>query len=181
MDAGYRILLERNEAACAHDASPLGVVQPSLLPISDDQFSDHALLNQVAEEDKVHETGLNHTVSNVKGKVAPGKVAPCKAAPVKSLLQSTVLPLMIFLVLVPGFLLFVDHVRRDDNRTERTNWRGQDLAGRDAERPEAITDAAGSDPLPPVVAVSSDPVGVAKCEGWRDWIDYEGGWKGCVP
>ena len=172
MDAGYSILLERNEAACAQNASRLGVIHPPFLPGSeDDQFFDQAPLNQEAEVDNGHRTGLSHTVNNVKG----------KAAPVKTLLQSLLLPLIILLVLVPGSLLFVDHVRRGDDCTGRRSWRGQDPSSRDAERPEALIDVAGSSLLQPVVTARSNLVGIAKCEGWRDWVDYEGGWKGCIP
>ena len=173
MDAGYSVLLERNEAAFAHNAtSRLSVIDPALLPISeDDPFSNHALQDQEVEVDKGHGTTLGHTVNKMND----------KEVPVKSLLQHLVLPLIILLVLVPGFLLFVDYVRREDNRTERTNWRGQDPSSGDAERQEVFIDMAGLSALQPVVAMSSIPVGVAKCEGWRDWIDYEGGWKGCIP
>ena len=173
MDAGYSILVERNEAAYAYNAtSRLGGIDPTLLPKSeDDQFSNHALQDQEVEVDKAHGTSLGHTVNKLNDKVTP----------VKSLLQHLVLPLLILLVLVPGFLLFVDYVREEDSRAEHTNWRGHDPSSGYAERQEVIVETEDSSALQPVVTVSNKPVGVEKCEGWRDWIDYEGGWKGCIP
>ncbi len=168
MDAGYRILIK-----CATKARPQnGVVRSPFRPIREDfQLSENAVGGKGSEVNKRHETGLKPTVNNFKE----------DASLPKHLLQSLLLQLLILLLLVPGFLLFVEQVRKGNDHNERTNWRDQDSFSWDREEPQATLDVTGSDSLQSAIVALNDPAGVVKCEGWRDWIDYGSGWKGCIP
>ncbi|KAF6237795.1 hypothetical protein HO173_003996 [Letharia columbiana] len=129
--------------------------------------SEHTVLRSDAEVKMDHGRGLSHIANDVKGEAAP-----------KRLLQAMLPSLLVLLLLVPGFLLFVGHVRKGNNHNERTSWREM---SRDGERPQTVIDWLGLDPLQPDVAATDKPIEVAKCEGWRDWVDYGSGWNGCIP
>ena len=120
-----------------------------------------------------HKGGLSHTANNMKG----------KAAPPQKIVRAFLLPIFVLLFLVPGFLLFVEYVRKGDNHNGCANLRDQDTSTMswDGENPQAAIDAAGLDPLQPAVIAAENAVEVAKCEGWRDWVDYGSGWRGCIP
>ena len=173
MAAGYRILVKRGTETLSQKSRRLVPIGPPLLPIPEDtQISELTVLRSDAKETTGHERGLGHTANNVQEQAAR-----------KHLLQALILPLLVLLVLVPGFLLSVEHIRKETNYNERTNWRDQDsttVAG-NGERLEAFMEVAGKDPLQTAHVAADNPVEVAKCEGWRDWVDYGGGWKGCIP
>ena len=105
------------------------------------------------------------------------------APPPKHSLQSVLLALLVLLLLVPGLLLFVDHVRNGKNYNTHTHLKElhRDVSGWNEERSQVYVDEGGFAPLQSVATAADKPVEVAKCEGWRDWIDYGSGWKGCVP
>ena len=172
MDAGYRILLKsvtkararksRRDVAFGHPVVPIPGVT---------QISEHAVESPDAEIKKSHGTSLSHTVRRVNG------VATAR----KHLLQPLLLPILVLLLLVPCFLLFVEHVRKENSYNEGKIWRDQDPSSRDGEIAQAMLTMVGSDPLQSAVAAVDGLVEVAKCEGWRDWVDYGSGWKGCMP
>lgn len=114
-----------------------------------------------------HERSLNPTASKTE-------------APPKSLLQVLALPISVLFLLVPGLLLFVEHVRTGSKLIEGTNWSEQTMSGT-VDRPQAVMGVAGSNPFHPAVVAEENAVEVARCEGWRDWVDYGSGWKGCMP
>ena len=171
MDAGYKILLRRfTEPYAQKPCHPDILRSPSLPSTKNTRLSEHGVCNSGPEVDKIQKTGLSHTVNNVNG----------KPSPVKRLQQSPLLPLFILLLLVPGFLLFVKHICKGDSYDRFTISRDQDRSGWDEEKTGALIDEAGSASLQ-TVAVMEDNPEVAKCKGWRDWVDYESGWTGCVP
>lgn len=173
MDAGYRIHLEH----VSEERSPISrssvSIRPPFLPIPEyTQLSEHTIFHSDAELKLNHERGWSHTANNVKGE-----------AIAKHVLRALLLPLTILLLLVPGFLLSVEHVRNGNYHSERTSWRDQDpfIKSRDGERPQVAIDIAGLGSLQPVAASEKHGNKVEKCDGWRDWIDvYVGGWKGCT-
>ncbi len=174
MDAGYRILLR----SAAKARSPRFLRPMHTRPISprnpeDTQLSERSALNLDTEVMMAHKSELSHTANKVKG----------KATTREQIVQALLLPLLVLLLLVPGFLLFVEHVRSGNNYNERTSWRDQDPStmSLDGETPQASVDVVGSDPWQPAVIAAENVVEVAKCEGWRDWVDYGVGWKGCIP
>lgn len=120
-----------------------------------------------------HKGGLSHTANNMKG----------KAAPPKQIVRAFLLPFLVLLLLVPGSLLFVEYVRKGGNHNGYTNLRDQHSStmSRDGENLQAAIDVAGLDPLQPAVVAADNAVEVSKCEGWRDWVDYGSGWRGCIP
>ena len=174
MDTGYKILLKRvTEARHQKLHRPDAVRCPSL-PIPDGtQLPDHSINPPNAQVKKGHRTVLSYTADNAKEVAAPSECS----------LHFLLLALLILLLLVPGCLYFVEHVRRGNDHTERRIWRDrdQDSFSREEEGHQVIIDVAGSDALKPAVVAVEKAVEVAKCEGWRDWIDYGSGWKGCVP
>ena len=118
------------------------------------------------------------TVSSHAVRDAGGVVAPPQDS-----LQFVLLALLVLLLLVPGLLLFVEHVRNGNEYNKHTHRRelDRDPSGFDEERSQVDFDGVGFELLQSAVAAADEPVEVAKCEGWRDWIDYGSGWRGCVP
>lgn len=167
MDAGYKVLLRRATQAHSQQIYRPVPVRPPFLPIPEDtQTSDHTILHSDGNVER------GNTASKVKGEVAP-----------KHLLQALLLPLFVLLLLVPGLLLLVEHVRKETNHNERTSWKDQNpftMSG-DGQWPQAVIDVPSLDALQPASIAADNPVDVAKCEGWRDWVDYGSGWKGCIP
>lgn len=179
MDTGYSILLKRVAKSRAQRLRRSVVVvapRPFLPSPEDTQLSDHSvkyLGAKVKKAKKVHRTGLSHNANNVR-----------KAAlPPEHPLQLLFLSLLVLLLLVPCNLLLVEHIRKDSNYNERTNWRDtdRDTSTWDGKKLQATIDVAGSEPLQPALVTESKAGEVAKCEGWRDWVDYGTGWKGCTP
>lgn len=174
LDAGYMIRLKHVPEARSPKPRRDVLLSPTFLPVpADTQLLEHTVLHSDAEIRMDHERGWNHTANNVKGKA----VSP------KHMLEAILLPLLVLLLLVPGFLLFIGHVRKGNNPSERAIWRDQDPSAmsRDEKRPEAIMDVAALDPWQPVVASEKHGNKAEKCDGWRDRIDvYVGGWKGCT-
>ena len=173
MDTGYRILLKCAAEARAHKIRRPVVARRPCLPIpKHTQLPERTVISPDAALEKGrHGSDLSQTANSLKE----------VAAPRQRLLQPLLLPLFILLLLVPGFLRFVEHARKGNNHSERISWRDRDILSRDGEGPQTIMDAAGSEALEPAIVAVDNPVEVAKCEGWRDWIDYGSGWKGCVP
>ena len=173
MDTGYRILLKRATEARAHKSRrPVAARRPFLPIPKHTQLSKRTVISPDAAVEKGrHGSDLSQTANSLK------KVA----APRQRLLQPLLLPLFILLLLVPGFLRFVEHARKGNNHNKRISWKDHDTLSRDEEGPQTIIDAAGSEALEPAIVAVDNPVEVAKCEGWRDWVDYGSGWKGCVP
>ena len=175
MGTGYTILLKRFTESRSQNSRPTAVVRRPFLPIPEDtHLSENSVIltdAKVKKARKDHGTGLSHDANNARR----------AAAPPKHLLQPLLLSLFVLLLLVPGFLLFVKHIRKESNHNKCTSSRDRDPSSRDGERHQAIIDVAGSEPLQPDVVVEDGPADVAKCEGWRDWVDYGSGWKGCIP
>ncbi len=175
MDAGYRILLRSAaKARSPRFLRPMHTRPLSLRNPEDTQLSERSASNPDTEAMMAHKSGLSHTANKVKG----------KATPREQVVQALLLPLLVLLLLVPGFLLFVEYVRSGNNYNERTSWRDQEdpsTMSLDGETPQASVDAVGSDHWQPAVIAAENAVEVAKCEGWRDWVDYGCGWKGCTP
>ena len=172
MDAGYRILLKGVTKARARKSRrdvAFGYPVPPIPGVT--QLSEHAVESPVAKVKKSRGTSLSHTVRRVNG----------VASPRKHLLQSLLLPILVLFLLVPCFLLFVQHVRKENSYNEGKVWRDEDPPSRDGEIAQAMFTMVGSDPLQSAVAAVDGLVEVAKCEGWRDWVDYGSGWKGCMP
>lgn len=171
MDAGYRILLNHvSEARSPKSRRPISTCAPCFPLPEDIQLSEDDIFGLDTEVKLDHESPI---ADNVEG----------EAGPRKEIVRALLLPLIILLLLVPGFLLFVEHVRRGNYPTERTSWMDQDpsIMSRDGEKPQAAIDAAGLDPLQPVNAWEKHENKVERCDGWRDRIDvYVGGWKGCT-
>lgn len=177
MDTGYSILLKRVATSRAQRFRHSGVVRRPFVPAPEDtQLSEHSIESPDAKMNKAkifQRTGLSHNASKVRK----------RALPPKNVLQLLFLSLLVLLYLVPCLLLFVEHIRKDSNYKERTNRRDRDwdTSTSDAERLQATIDVAGSEPLPPALVAENKAGEVAKCEGWRDWVDYGTGWKGCIP
>lgn len=169
MDAGYRILLRLGTRA----RSPRFTFdRPPVLPIPKNiQLFENTFLHLDPETKMGHERrGLS---PNVKG----------EAARPKSLLEALLVPLFVLLLLVPGSLLFVEYVRDGNNDNGLTGWRDQYpcTTRRGEERRPAVIEVAGFDALQPDVVGTDNFLEAAKCQGWRDWVDYGSGWRGCVP
>ena len=173
MDPGYKILLKRVTETRPHDSRRHDILRRSSLTIPEDTQLPRRVVSSAAEVRKDHGTVSSHTVHNASG----------IAAPPQHPLQSLLLASLVLLLLVPGILLLVEHVRKGNDYTERAHWRepDRDLFGWDGGRSQVDLDGVGFEPLQSAVAAAGGPVEVAKCEGWRDWIDYGSGWKGCVP
>lgn len=172
MDTGYSILLSVAKSRAQRLRRSIVARRPFVPAPEDTQLSEQFVKSpnaKVKRAEKVHRTGLSYNANNMR-----------KAAlPPKHLLKLLFLSLLILLFLVPCFLLFVEHIRKDSNYNERTSWR--DTSTWDGERLQATIDMAGSDPLQPALVTENKADEVAKCEGWRDWVDYGSGWKGCIP
>ena len=173
MDSGYKILLKRVTETCSHDFRRHDILHCPFPTTQEDIHMSRSVGSSAAKVRKDHGTISSHTVHNASG----------IAAPHQHPLQSLLLTLLILLLLVPGFLLFVEHVRKGNDYDERTHLRerDRDLSGGDAERSQVDVDGLDFEHLRSAVAAPDERVEVAKCEGWRDWIDYGSGWKGCVP
>ena len=171
LDAGYRILLNGVTKTPSQEFCHPVSIHHHPKPIPDDTpLREHDVLHSDAEIKTEHESDMDYPANDAMN-------------PPRHLLQALILPFLFLLLFVPGSLLFVEHVRSGNNHNELTNWRDQDPSTprRDGEMPKAIIDVADSDlPQPAVVTVDS-AVEVLRCEGWRDWVDYGSGWKGCVP
>ena len=175
MDAGYRILLKPAAEARAQRIRRPALARRPFLPIpKHTQLPGRTVISPDAVTEKCrHALGSNHTANDNAKDVA---------APRQRLLRSLLLPLFILLLLVPGFLRFVEFARRGNRYTERVNWRiHHDPGSWDGEVTEVVIDAAGSSILVPAAVAMDESVEVARCEGWRDWLDYGSGWRGCVP
>ena len=177
MDTGYRILLKRATEPWAETLHRRVVFRHASLPIpGDNPLSRYTVASPNAEKGMDRRTVSSHTAHKANGVAAPPRHSQ----------QSVVLALLILLLLVPGFLLFVEHVRKGDGNDERIRWLGRDWdpCGQNGKSVRAMIDVVDLDSLQPPAAIFDAVdrhVEVAKCQGWRDWIDYGSGWKGCVP
>ena len=173
MDPGYKILLKRVIETRSQDFRRHDILHRPSLTIPEDTHLSRPVASSEAEVRNYYGTLSSHTIHNASGTAAPPQ------HPLKSLL----LALLILLLLVPCLLLFVEHVRKGNDYNERTHWMepDRDLSSWDGEKSKVDIDEVGFEPLHSAVAAADSPVEVTKCEGWRDWIDYGSGWKGCVP
>lgn len=173
MDPGYQILLKRVTKAHSQDLCRPDILHRPSLTIPEGTHLARPVAFSAAEERKDHGAISSHSVHNPSGAVAPTQHS----------LQSVLLALLVLLLFVPGLLLFVEHVRNGNDYNEHAHSRGldRDLSGLDEERSQGDVDGVGFEPLQTAVADADELVEVTKCEGWRDWIDYGSGWKGCVP
>ena len=173
MDPGYKILLKYVSEVRSQDLRrPHNHHRPSLT-IPERTHLSRPVASSATELRKDRGTVSSHAADN------PSEIA----APPQHSLQSVLLALLFLLLVVPGFLLFVEHVRNGNDHNEHTHWGelDRDLSGLNEERSQAEIDGVGFEPLQSAVAAAEEPIEVVKCEGWRDWIDYGSGWKGCVP
>ena len=173
MDAGYKILHKRAAEAgsqyscCAplnrHPSPPIREHTRLFAPTA--RHSD-------AKAKMDDETGLDSPAKDLEGAV----MSP------RETLKALSLALLLLLLLVPGLLLFVDHVRRGNDGNEPTSRSDEHTMSGTGIESRAILDAVDLDPLQPAVSGPADsPVEGAKCEGWRDWVYYGSGWRGCLP
>lgn len=170
MDAGYRIHLRNVTKAPSPTLSCPKHSRPVSLPMPEDtQLHECAASHSITEEEKGHDGVTSYTSNDVE--------------PLKMILQDVLLPILILLFLVPAFLLFAEHIRNGYNRDPGPSLRNQHPSTtiRDGENLEGTMDVLGLEPLQPAVQGADPPREMAKCEGWRDWLDYGSGWKGCVP
>ena len=171
MDADHRIILNRVTKTRPQEIRrPLSAQSP-FPPIPEDtQLSEHSVSPSDAEVKMDQERGLIHAANHVK-------------APRKTLMHASLRLFLFLVLLIPACLPYVEQIRKGSNHNAGISWRDQDpsMMRRDAERRQAVVDVAGSDPLQPAVVVAGKATEAAKCEGWRDWVDYGSGWKGCVP
>ena len=173
MDPGYKILLKRVTEARSQDFRRPGILHRPSLTVPEDTHLSTPVASSTAEVGKDHGTVSSHAVHDAGG----------VAAPPQHSLQSVLLALLVLLLVVPGLLLFVEHVRNGNDYNEHTHRTDldRDLSDFDEERSQVDIDGAGIDPLPSAGAAANEAVGGANGEGWRVWIDYGSGWKGCVP
>ena len=173
MDPGYQIILKHVTEARSQEFRRPDILHRRSLTIPEGTHLSRSVASSAAEVRKDHRTVSSHAVHN------PSAVA----APRQHSLQSVLLALLVLLLLVPGLLLYVEHLRNGNDYNEHAHWRelDRDLSGSDEERSQGNIDGVGFEALQPAVADADELVEVAKCEGWRDWIDYGSGWKGCVP
>ena len=165
MDAGYKILLQRITQAHLQIPRPPSFVRPPFPPVRvDTHLSEYTTPSLVAKVKLGHEKGLSHVANEIE----------VEATSPKQLLQALFISLFVLLLLVPGFLLFVENVREESHYNGRTRMTDQ-------EKSQAIIDAVHLESLQPITVPADNVVDVVRCKGWRDWVDYEGGWKGCVP
>ena len=173
MDAGYKILHKcAAEAGSQHSCrAPLNRHPPP--PIREHtQLSVPTSRHSNAEAKMNDETGLDSPAKDLKGAV----MSP------RETLKALSLALLLLLLVVPGLLLFVEHVRGGNEGYEPTSWSDEHTMSGSRIESRAILDAVDLDPLQPAVSGPVDnAVEGAKCEGWRDWVDYGSGWRGCFP
>ena len=163
MDAGYRIHIRSATEAPSPEFSHPNPNRPASLPIREEiQLPECVASHSDTEMKMGHERAWSHTAKAVE---TPKKTR-----------RALLLPLFVLLLLVPGFLLFVGHVRNGINHDNRTSERDQYPSTREGDSLEGVVE-----PLQPAVPGADHLGGIAKCEGWRDWVDYGSGWKGCVP
>lgn len=168
MDAGYRIHLRSITEAPSPKSSGPNTDGPATPPIPEDiQLPKCAASHTDTEVELDHERAMSRTATDIE--------------PPKKTQRALLLPLFVLFLLVPGFLLFVGYLRDENNN--RMNERDQypSTILREGHRLESVVDVVGLEPLQPLVPVADNLGGIAKCEGWRDWLDYGSGWKGCVP
>ena len=175
MDAGYKILHKRAaEAGSQYPCcAPLNRHPSPPVPEDTQLFAPRARYSDPnAKMD--NETGLDGPAKDLKGAV----VSP------RETLKALLLALFLLLLVVPGFLLLVDHVRRGNDGKELTSWSDEHAISGSSIASRAVLDEVDLDPLQSAVggpvanAVQRES---AKCEGWRDWVDYGSGWRGCLP
>ena len=165
MDAGYRMRLRSVTEAPSPKSN-----RPASLPIPEDtQLPECTASNLDTKVKTGHDRALSPTVDDVE---LPKKI-----------LRALLLPLLVLLFLVPGFLLFVEHVRNGNNHDTRTSRKDQypSTMSQDGGSIKGVIDVVGLESMQPAVPGADNLGRVAKCDGWRDWIDYGSGWKGCVP
>ena len=175
MDAGYNILYKRvAEAGSQHSCCALLNRHPSPTIPEDTQLFTPTTRHSDAKPRMNNETGLDSPAKDLIGAV----LSP------RETLKALSLALLLLLLVVPGLLLFVDHVRRGNDGNEPTSWSAEHaMSGNDLGFRE-ILDVVDLGPVQPTVGGPADNAGGrerAKCEGWRDWVDYGSGWRGCRP
>ena len=175
MDAGYKILYKRaaevgSQYSCC---APLNRHSSPLIR-EDAQLFAPTARHSDAKAKMDNETGLDSPAKDLKGAVM---------SPRESLKALLLASFLLFLV-VPGFLLFVDHVRTGNDGNEPTSWSDEHATSGSSIESRAILDEVDLQPLQSAVGGPADNAierERAKCEGWRDWVDYGSGWRGCLP
>ena len=169
MDAGYKILYKRAAEASSQDSCCAPLNRHPSLPIREDT--------------KLFAPTARHSDAKAKASNDTGLDRP---ATLRETLKSLSLAALLLFLVVPGFLLFVDHVRSGNDGNEPTSWSDEHAMSGNGIEFRAILDTVDLDldPLQPAVSGSVDNAVEregAKCEGWRDWVDYGSGWRGCLP
>lgn len=170
MDAGYSIHLVSATKAPSRKLSRPSFNRPTSQPNPErTQLPECAASQSDTKEELGHDRALSRTANDAKS--------------LKILLQDVLLPILILLFLITAFQLFVQHVRNGNNHDLGPSMRDQYpfTTIRDGEDLEGVIDVLGFEPLQPAVPGADHHGERAKCEGWRDWLDYGSGWKGCVP
>lgn len=172
MDSGYKILHKRAaEAVSQYSCCALLNRHPSPPIRENTQLFAPIVRHSDAKAKMNNEKGLDGTTKDLKGAINPPRET----------LKALLLPLLLLLLLVPGLLLFVGHVRGGNDGNEPTSWSDEHATSGNGLVSRAILDVVDLDPLQPAVGPADDGVKRAKCEGWRDWVDYGSGWRGCLP
>ena len=170
MDAGYRIHFRSVTEAPSPRLSRPEYSCPASLPIPyNTQLHECAVSHPDTEEETGHDRALSHTANDVKNP--------------RMLLQDVLLPILILLLLIPASLFFAEHIRNGNNHDHGPSMRDRypSTTIRDGEKLEGAMEVPGLEPLQTAVAGADRHGEMAKCKGWRDWLDYGSGWKGCVP
>ena len=175
MDAGYKVLYKRAaEAGSQYSCcAPLNR-HPSPLIREDTQLFAPTARHSNAKAKMNNDKGSDSPAKDLEGAI----ISP------RETLKALLLALFLLFLVVPGFLLFVDHVRSGNDGNEPTSWSDEHAMSGNGLASRALLDAVDLDPLQPAVGGAVDDAGErerAKCEGWRDWVDYGSGWRGCLP
>ena len=175
MDAGYKILHKRAaEAGSRHSCcAPLNR-HPSTPIREDTQLFAPPARHSDAKAKMNNDNDLDSPAKDLEGPVMS----------LRETLKSLSLALLLLLLVVPGLLLFVEHVRGGSDGTEPTSWSDEHAMSGNRIESRAVLDVVDLNPSQPAVGAPADNAGErqrAKCEGWRDWVDYGSGWRGCLP
>ena len=177
MDAGYKILYKRAaEAGSKYSCCAPPNRHPSPPVREDTQLFAPTVRDSDAKARTNDQKGLDRPAKDLKGAV----MSP------RETWKALLLHLFLLLLLVPGLLLFVEHVRRGNDGNELTSSSDEHASSGNGIESHTFLDVVDldPDPLQPAVGEPADKAGErerAKCEGWRDWVDYGSGWRGCLP
>ena len=175
MDAGYEILHKRAAEPGSQHSCCAPLNGHPFTPIREDtQLFAPTTPHSDAKAKMNNDNGMDSPANDLEGPL----MSP------RETLKSLSLALLLLLLVVPGLLLFVEHVRGGNDANEPTSWSNEHPMSGNRVESHAVLDVVDLDPLQPAVGAPTDNAREkerAKCEGWRDWVDYGSGWRGCLP